>query len=117
MASKILSAFSDPVFFKITKLRDWNLLKIIRYGRLKSGGEFYFQMRKDVTLMAVMDFSGIGMARIYHRRLSQRNTMEEAGSIVEWGTFSYRRTIELQLCRSVETQWIHWHVRTVVALH
>ena len=81
MALKIMNAFSDAVFFDVTKLRNWNLPEVIRHEMLRSGGKFYF---------------------ISHRRLSQRNTVEEAQSW--YGVHSRTRELWIcKLCRDVKT--------------
>ena len=103
LASKIVNVFSESVFFSNLQMRDWNLPELIRYGMLKSGGEFYSQMRFFFTLMAMIVFSGISMTRISHSGLSQRITMKEAQS---WNRM-HSRTWELwscKLCRGVKTQ-------------
>ena len=72
---KILNVLSDLVFFNVTKLRKWFMPEIILHEMLRSGGKFYSQMRK-----ALMVFSGFVITRLYQRRLSQRETVEEAQS-------------------------------------
>ena len=69
---------------------------------LSNGGKFYSQMKK-ITLMALMFLSGIGMTRISYRRLSQRDTVEDAQSGME----VHSLTGELwsgKLCTGVKTQ-------------
>ena len=105
MASKILNIFCDPVFFNVTKLRDWNLLYIIRHEMLRNGRKFYSQLIKNATLMVLMVFSGIGMMRISHRIFSQRN----------WRRLNHGLECIL-IQRNYTTAscgWIYRHVRTV----
>ena len=54
MASKIINVFSDPVFFSVTNLQDWNLPEVVKHGMMRSGGKFYSPVRKSVTLPAIV---------------------------------------------------------------
>ena len=96
MASKILNVFSDPVFFNVTELRDWNLPEIIRH----------------LTLMALMFFSCIAMTRISDRRLSTRYI--GGGSIMVWGAFSCNYG-SASCAGALKRSWMQWHVRTLFA--
>lgn len=114
MASKILNVFSDPVFFNVTKLGEWNLPEIIRHGMLTSGGMFYSQMSKYSTLMALRDLGGIGMPRISRRSLFSTRHM--------WRTFNHGMGCILVQgnygganCAGVSKRsWLHRHVRTII---
>ena len=87
---------ATPVFFNVSKLRDWNSPEINRHGMLRSGGKFYSQMRIFFTLHDGLD----DFQRYWYDEDIPPETFlmrhSGGGSIIIWGAFSYRGTIELQ---------------------
>ena len=80
MAPKIINVFSDPVFFNVNKLWDWNLPNIIRYGMLRIWGKCILKWEKN-KLWWPWWFSAVLAWRGYHTGdFSQRDTVVEARS-------------------------------------
>ena len=55
---------ASNVFGDVLKNLRLKFPEIIRYGMLRSGGKFYSQTRKILTLMVLVVFSGIDMTKV-----------------------------------------------------
>ena len=116
MASKIINVCSDPVIFNATKLRNWNLPKILRHGILRSGEMFCFRWKKinldgPDGLSAVLAWRGYRTGDFFNE-IQWRSLNHGMGCILVQGNY------EASSCTGASKRsWIHRHVGTIIALH